>query len=413
MLRATMPDGCVKVRKNTPVNCLTCPLCFNLLTEATTICLCLHTFCRACLYQKLEDDRKNCCPVCNVYLGSCPEEKLRPDNNLQAIRMKVFPVKKSSAFESKSRTPMLTKRKERSLSSISATSTVIRDDKLATRAALRKSIRSKEVNNKFRNKKDVKGVIKNPCSSSSPEGSNKLSKVSKKMTSGNKTAYEPHTHPECSFNMQDKCPEWEGLNVLAETADRAENLNMDLLVSAIDVNNEKNLPTNNTGKLKSRAQDLKSDKSNTNVNAEYHSVHSKKISPNSDVAVKINDSKMPYVEASIANRSPVNTLRRLYPVWFVLLACRNKKRVPYPQIPNRYIRIKDRNVPVSCINKYLVQKLNLRHESEVEVMCCGQAAPPNATLNELVDIWVRSEPDIDGSSSDVHNFVMVLTYRRR
>ncbi|KAF5203654.1 E3 ubiquitin protein ligase drip2 [Thalictrum thalictroides] len=408
-----MSNGCVKIRKKTPVDCLTCPLCFNLFTEATTICLCFHTFCRACIYQKLEGDRKNCCPVCNVYLGSCPEEKLRPDNNLQAIRIKVFPVKKSSAFENKSRTPMLTKRKERSLSSISATSTVIRGNKPATRAALQKSIMSKEVNIKFCTKKDVKGVIKNPGSSSSHEGSKKLSKVSKQRTSGNKTALEPQTHPECSFNMQDKCPEWEGLNVLAETANRAEKSNIDLLVSAIDLNKEENPPTNNTGRLKRSSWGLKSGKSNRNVNDEYHSVHSEKTSPISDVAVRINDSKMPYGEASIANRSPDNTLRRLYPVWFVLLACRDKKRVPYPQIPKRYIRIKDRNVPVSCINKYLMQKLNLRHESEVEVMCCGQAAPPNAMLNELVDIWVRSESSIDGSSSDVHDFVMVLTYRRR
>lgn len=33
--------------------------------------------CRQCKYQKLEEDNRNHCPVCNAYLGSFPEELLR------------------------------------------------------------------------------------------------------------------------------------------------------------------------------------------------------------------------------------------------------------------------------------------------------------------------------------------------
>ncbi|MED6125964.1 E3 ubiquitin protein ligase drip2, partial [Stylosanthes scabra] len=67
----------VKVKRDTLRACMTCPLCSNLLKDATTISLCLHTFCRKCIYEKLSDEEVDCCPVCNIDLGCLPVEKLR------------------------------------------------------------------------------------------------------------------------------------------------------------------------------------------------------------------------------------------------------------------------------------------------------------------------------------------------
>lgn len=67
----------VKVKRETLESCMTCPLCNKLLKEATTISLCLHTFCRKCIYEKLSDEGMDCCPVCDIELGCLPVDKLR------------------------------------------------------------------------------------------------------------------------------------------------------------------------------------------------------------------------------------------------------------------------------------------------------------------------------------------------
>ncbi|TXG61632.1 hypothetical protein EZV62_012995 [Acer yangbiense] len=91
-----MANDYVKVRKRLLLDCLTCPLCKNPYKEATTICVCLHTslnanvpqslrkilvfclaVCKECICENLEEGKNNCCPVCDAYLGSFPEQLLR------------------------------------------------------------------------------------------------------------------------------------------------------------------------------------------------------------------------------------------------------------------------------------------------------------------------------------------------
>lgn len=102
--------------------CLQCPLCCNLVHEATTISECLHTFCRSCIYQQLGDGENDSCPICNVSLGCSPLEKLRADHQLDDVCAKLFPVKAKRKNEFDSNTdgdaPPPVRRKERSLSSL-------------------------------------------------------------------------------------------------------------------------------------------------------------------------------------------------------------------------------------------------------------------------------------------------------
>ncbi|XP_042053634.1 E3 ubiquitin protein ligase DRIP2-like isoform X1 [Salvia splendens] len=76
----------------------------------------------------------------------------------------------------------------------------------------------------------------------------------------------------------------------------------------------------------------------------------------------------------------------------------------------------DGSIPVSFIQKYLKRKLDLTNDVEVDIKCMGQTIIPTLTLNNLVDLWLKTA-SIDrvkatiGSSA--RDFVMVLGYARR
>jgi len=74
--------------------------------------------------EKINDEDVDCCPVCNIDLGCDPEEKLRPDHNLQDIRNKLFPIKKRKVDSVKAPTTSPPKKKQRSLSSLVKTPSV-------------------------------------------------------------------------------------------------------------------------------------------------------------------------------------------------------------------------------------------------------------------------------------------------
>ncbi|KAL6502888.1 E3 ubiquitin protein ligase drip2 [Orobanche hederae] len=76
----------------------------------------------------------------------------------------------------------------------------------------------------------------------------------------------------------------------------------------------------------------------------------------------------------------------------------------------------DGSIPVSFIQKYLQRKLDLTSEIEVEVKCMGQKVNPTLTLNNLVDLWLRTTSGERVSAaigSSAKDFVMVLGYSRR
>eukprot|EP00250_Pteridium_aquilinum_P020626 c2488_g1_i1 orf=250-552(+) len=95
-----MTCNLVKITKGPVTVCLQCPLCGNLVHEATTISECLHTFCRECIYQQLGDGENGSCPICNVYLGGSPLEKLRADRQLDDVRAKIFHIKQTKKPDS-------------------------------------------------------------------------------------------------------------------------------------------------------------------------------------------------------------------------------------------------------------------------------------------------------------------------
>ncbi|GAB4828534.1 hypothetical protein Ancab_018193 [Ancistrocladus abbreviatus] len=105
-------------------------------------------------------------------------------------------------------------------------------------------------------------------------------------------------------------------------------------------------------------------------------------------------------------------------IWFMLQASQNQAREPYlPQVAKSYLRIRDARMTVALLIKYLVNKLGLDSESEVEITCRGQQLQPSLTLQHVRDnIW--SPRGTDGASitllpdSSTSDHVMLLHYGR-
>ncbi|CAN7139106.1 unnamed protein product [Brassica rapa subsp. narinosa] len=89
------------------------------------------------------------------------------------------------------------------------------------------------------------------------------------------------------------------------------------------------------------------------------------------------------------------------PVWFSLVASTDQ----------------DGDIPVSYIQKYLMRKLNLQSETEVEIRCMGEAVIPTLKLQKLVDLWLHrcsKRQKIDALiGSSAKDYMMVLAYGRK
>ncbi|KAM4075584.1 hypothetical protein ACB094_10G180600 [Castanea mollissima] len=374
-----MANQVVRVRRETIVACMTCPLCNKLFRDATTISECLHTFCRKCIYDKISEEELECCPICNTDLGCVPLEKLRPDHSLQDVRAKIFPFKrrKANATEVVPSATLPARRKERSLSSLVVdtprVSTQVTMTGRRSRAVARKAaaLQGSRFSIEKLIKKEEDSVRDHPDSSSSPETSNKFPQNTRQGSDAKLEAAQTNTEGQGrkTKSKEMKCR------------------------SKVEV--EKNITdpvSSELGKPKILRRVRRKRKP---------AFGESEISPQA------------VLEAAGAKHE-----RRFGPVWFSLVASEDQEgNAPLPQIPACYLRIKDGNVPVSFIQKYLMRKLNLTSEAEVEIKCMGQPVVPTLQLYNLVDLWLqtasRSERVPASIGSSAKDFVMVLAYARK
>uniref|UniRef100_A0A3Q7E9V3 Uncharacterized protein n=1 Tax=Solanum lycopersicum TaxID=4081 RepID=A0A3Q7E9V3_SOLLC len=105
-------------------------------------------------------------------------------------------------------------------------------------------------------------------------------------------------------------------------------------------------------------------------------------------------------------------------LWFSLQSSLNQTKEPFlPQISKSYLRIKDGRMTIRLVLKYLVNKLQLENESEIEITCRGQQLQPFLTLQHVRDhIWSTTTNAADNIltllPSETSNHVMVLHYAR-
>ncbi|KAL5808271.1 hypothetical protein ACOSQ3_028962 [Xanthoceras sorbifolium] len=76
--------------------------------------------------------------------------------------------------------------------------------------------------------------------------------------------------------------------------------------------------------------------------------------------------------------------------WFTLRSTTSRSgEAVLPQIPKAHIRVKDENVMVLVVKKYLVRKLGLSNEAEIEISCMGEKLLQWQTLKHVRDsVWL-------------------------
>ncbi|XP_074578243.1 E3 ubiquitin protein ligase DRIP2-like isoform X1 [Curcuma longa] len=407
----------VTVKRKQLVACMTCPICHKLIRDATTISECLHTFCRKCIYEKLTSEEIDCCPICNIELGCVPIEKLRADHNLQDLRSKIFPFKRRK-IEALENFPLVTfpaKRKERSLSSLVvdtpqiAAQTALHGRR--TRAAARKAATfcglSHDIQESIK-RMDDKSLDDLPENSSA--NPNKLDPC-RKQTSSNMEPFSttPIKHSSSGGDsFRNKTEPWKPLDCLAEVAKSFKSSPQNPVIKAELIsaqNGEANICQTRLHKFK-----IKEEKNDI--------IQMSSVAAKSKRLQGINGKQKGTMSSS---QAPIDATtgpcdRRICPIWFQLIASLNQEGdSPLPQIPNSYLRIKDGNVPVSCIQKYLVRKLDLHSETEVGIMFRGQAVSPTTSLHKLLVQWLRvgsSQRLPTSAGTSGKEFVMVLAYGR-
>lgn len=105
-------------------------------------------------------------------------------------------------------------------------------------------------------------------------------------------------------------------------------------------------------------------------------------------------------------------------LWLTLQAAPNQIREPIlPQIAKSYLRIKDSNMKVEVVMKYLAEKLGIARSHQVELTCRGQVLPPLLLVKYVREtIWCSTalreeEADLTSRrSSAATDHVMTLCY---
>ncbi|ESR33339.1 E3 ubiquitin protein ligase DRIP2 [Citrus sinensis] len=413
----------LKVNREKLVACMTCPLCSKLFRDATTISECLHSFCRKCIYEKITEEEIDSCPVCNTDLGCAPLEKLRADHNLQDLRIKIFPSKRRNldAPDSVSSVPLPARRKEISLSSlaISTPKSPVKSSSSGRRSkpVPKKTLVQEEYTSPI--EEPIKDVEDPPELSSEPLCRNTQTKRQILSATESSIQHTPDKGTEDIARPFDgKSDLWKPLNVLVEAASKTKanksnsrgTVGKPILLDAHD--NDLTLRT----KLKDCGNTSKAHgNENGTIPGSSGSARPRK---------SLGRPKKAAVSAglNVSAQAVVDTNQRFDgrfgPIWFSLVASDEQEGdEPLPQISSCYLRVKDGRLPVSFIKRYIVKKLNLISEAEVEISLRGQPVLSTLELHNLINWWVQTSSaseriqTVVGSSAK--DFVMVLSYGRK
>ncbi|XP_066372601.1 E3 ubiquitin protein ligase DRIP2-like isoform X2 [Miscanthus floridulus] len=404
--------GVVMVKRDLLARCMTCPLCRRLLRDATTISECLHTFCRKCIYQKFDDEEVECCPVCKIDLGCTPTEKLRADHSLQDVRSKLFPFKrkKINAEEVPSSISLPTKIKERSISSLVVDTPKVKPTGLTgrrTRAVARKAATAaataalRELGLIIEDpvKKEIDSCDSHSHNSNLPANSSKAPQTRRQISpdaEASNHSSNKDTEGDSKDELADKSELWRPLNCLVEAANRTKSFRSSSQ-SPVVKGEQINGSTSGTFASKAKARE-NLEKSKTEDD--------KKDVPTPPVLPKRRAQGTAWKRKDLQAQTDVKpdaaaaqSAKKFSSIWFSLIATFDQ----------------DGNVPASSIQKYLMQKLSLPSESEVEIKCCEQPVNPSQPLCNLVELWLKgraTQTTQTMTGSSAKKFVMVITYGR-
>ncbi|KAE8807620.1 Polycomb group RING finger protein 1 [Hordeum vulgare] len=401
-------SGVVMVKREQLARCMTCKLCHRLLREATTISECLHTFCRKCIYKKLNDEELDHCPVCKIDLGCAPVEKLRADHNKQDVRSKIFPLKRNKIDAKESPVSLPIKRKERSISSLVVDTPRITTGLTGrrTRAVTRKAAAALRGLGPILDpvERDNGSANKHPDNLSLLDSLSKVPQTRRKASSIADTSSHNSNKDKAGDDKDlDKADLWKPLNCLVEAASKTKSFRS---CSSVKGDQPNGSPSSEQASREKPVENLRKTRFQDD----------KKDAPQSVVLKKKGPGRTKNATSVAAAIQKDQYSTALNPVWFSLIASFEQKGdPPLPQIPAHFLRIKDGSIAASSIQRYIMQKLSLGSESEVELSCCGQSINPIQPVHNLMDRWLRVGPSrhlqtsVGSSGGD---YVMVITYGR-
>ncbi|XP_062076236.1 E3 ubiquitin protein ligase DRIP2-like [Humulus lupulus] len=248
-------------------------------------------------------------------------------------------------------------------------------------------------------------VENHPESSSSPETSNKFSQHTRQSSFPSEPSdFLPDKETENGAKpWEGKLYLWKPLTCLVEVAKRTKSVKSSSQGSDNKV--EPTLVADN--EQQARRSKIKEHKRKSNVEDEENtdpvylvSMKPKKVRRVRRIREAAFGESMTSPQA-VLDAASAKHERRVGPIWFSLIASEDQ----------------DGNLPVSFVQKYLMMKLDLISEAEVEIKCMGQPVVPTLQLYNLVDLWLqtsstseRIQATIGSSAKD---FVMVLAYARK
>jgi E3 ubiquitin-protein ligase DRIP len=350
-------------------------------------------------------------------------EKLRPDHNLQDLRAKIFALKRRKV-KAPGIVSLPGKRKERSISSLVVSTPMVSAQagttRRRTKAPTRKELRNGSLAERTVKKEESSGdeLLE---STSSPDTLNKFTQNKRQSKKSCKESISNKENKDGDEPWDSKM-DWKPLNFLVEVANGTKPLKSSASQGSGSKSEHANVSRNQFQGSKTKTKNKKrkckreDDKSNNGDPTTSETVTPKRMrtTQRKRSATTLGDSRnLPQPDESSAKQE-----RRNGPVWFSLVASNDQEGgTSLPQIPANFLRIRDGNTTVSFIQKYLMRKLDLESENEIEIKCMGEAVIPTLTLYNLVDLWLQKSSNhqrfaaLVGSSAK--DFTMVLVYARK
>ncbi|MED6197502.1 hypothetical protein PIB30_057009 [Stylosanthes scabra] len=457
-----MTGHAVKVHRAKLEACLTCPLCNKLFNNATTISECLHTFCRGCIDKKLIDEQLKHCPVCNADLGCSPLDKLRTDHSLQDLRDRILPQERKIAkTPKKSSVASVKKQKTKSLSSLKANARgakatperevfaptqpdcsspkpekveedVRKDEKQPRRIGILDEVSTKLTARRAKvvaRKKYLLKELTPPCEPDKVIGDQRKEDddcfVLKISSESSNARVQDSSKPDSSQQIvpnkilmdnvescQEKLDLFEPLNSFVEAARKNKSCSKSTMQEHAVTPSVESSDNDCQPKV-----EVKRHCHQTNENDDQNESNPSRSSDTNGRKLKFSeDLNVPVVQPVITSNGESN--RGFGPVWFSLVASEvSDEGAQLPKISPSFLRIKDGSLLVSHIKMYIVKKLGLVSESEVEISLQGKPVLPCMELQQLVELWLQTKPlnekfqtHVGSSAKD---FVMVLSYHRK
>ncbi|KAK7268906.1 hypothetical protein RIF29_21615 [Crotalaria pallida] len=427
--------------------------------------------CRECIEQKIADENLRYCPVCNTDWGCLPLDKLKADHRLQGLRDRIFPSKEKNAKAPES-VPSVTlqdKSTEGTLSSLKAnakkakaaakkvaTPTVsdistskpdivvkkdekrggieILDEVSTILSARRAKIAAR--------KKFIRRESTPPCQPDKATGDEKEDAGHSRLQTSNgtyNTRVQNPSKPESDKLIGPNKTSVINDELWKELVEMTQPLTN--LVEAARKNKSSNkspmkeiavipMPVDSSDNDSQMPKVQPKKDTHTDDKKESNSTELKRLQGTKERTVKFTgDLNLPAASPMIGSTSESNnkfgnlpaqpvigsSSASLGPIWFSLIASEDKEvGARLPQISSHFIRVRDGSLPVSHIEKYVVKKLGLPSDAEVEISLWGQPVLSSWKLQNLVEMWLQTVPKNEkihtSVGSSAKDFVMVLSY---